>query len=161
MIELSLTDVLRMQEQCDEDGEKCIVSRQAVDEAIARIEELEAEVEQLKWDYDAACSTLESLENEIEELQADNERLQRKVKRLRERPTIPTHNALQEECDGRMVIIKKLQSNIAQQNNDFNAAINHAIENCGPCEARDFLQVWNEGDWDACKEYGFDGEQTK
>lgn len=38
---LTLIDVLRDQKQCDEDGTYCIVSRQAVDEAIATLAQLE------------------------------------------------------------------------------------------------------------------------
>lgn len=50
----SLADALKSQEQCDEDGVMCIVSRQAADEAAAmlrslmdRVEELERELEGL------------------------------------------------------------------------------------------------------------------
>lgn len=38
--ELTLSDVLRCQKQCDESGELCIVSRQAADEAADAIERL-------------------------------------------------------------------------------------------------------------------------
>ena len=40
-----------------------------------------------------------------------------------------------------------------QMQADFGAAIHHAIS-LGS-EAADFLRYWNEGDWDACAEFGF------
>jgi len=43
---------------------------------------------------------------------------------------------------------------------EFNRAINHAIDNCSPCEARDFLQYWREGDWETCQEFGFEPKEA-
>lgn len=42
-------------------------------------------------------------------------------------------------------------------NQEFNAAINHAIS-LG-LEGIDLLRYWREGDWDACSEFGFTSPQ--
>jgi len=45
---MSLINALKSYKQCDEDGIMCKVSRQAVDEAIERIKQLQAENERLR-----------------------------------------------------------------------------------------------------------------
>ena len=59
---MSLINALKSYKQCDEDGVMCKVSRQAVDEAIERIEILEA---QRQEDADL----IEAQKREIEVLQ--------------------------------------------------------------------------------------------
>lgn len=43
--------------------------------------------------------------------------------------------------------------NAEQMRADFCAAIDHAVT-LG-CAGAEFLRHWNEGEWDACREYGF------
>lgn len=50
------------------------------------------------------------------------------------------------------------QAQKAQQSADFCDAIGHAIS-LG-LDAHIFLKCWNEGDWDGCKEYGFEPSAT-
>jgi len=39
---------------------------------------------------------------------------------------------------------------------EFNRIINFALEECTTCEAKEVLFYWREGDWDACRKYGFE-----
>jgi len=84
--------------------------------ALQRIEELEAPVlpddvaEMVKyWRQDCFAGDKET------EATADLlERQAREIRKLKHRPSVATFNALQEECDGRMVAIKKLQAKIKE-----------------------------------------------
>ena len=69
---MSLINALKSYKQCDEDGIMCKVSRQAVDEAIERIAELEEALEKSLTDCQDCMA---EQDQQIAELEKENEQL--------------------------------------------------------------------------------------
>ena len=88
---------------------------------ITKAEMLESDIAHLRRTITSQQATITSLEASIELLEVDKackriiiDRARENLRKLKRRPTVAAYNALQEECDGRMVAIKKLQATITK-----------------------------------------------
>lgn len=63
-------------------------------------------------------------------------------------------DTLQEALSATVEQRDRFMNSEEQMRSDFCAAINHAI-GLG-IDAAIFLQCWNEGDWDGCRDFGFE-----
>ncbi len=56
------------------------------------------------------------------------EKQQETIAKLKRRPSVATHNALQEECDGRMIVIKRLTACIDELNESLKWVYDNSTE---------------------------------
>lgn len=147
-----LIEALQHQGQCDEDGTNCIVSREAVDEAIEILQavpQIETQRDKAMQDYERAMHRVSALENDYEGAMQGAAQLEAQCERLRSDIQEMVKKAADKNLDGYRELGRKAAAAENRQD-ELARALNSLIGATTSVNRHSQHKVFIDGDEEPC-----------